>query len=274
MNLLSVDWDYFFPNPFQGGLYNPTTRYDYLFDWSYRESHFNIETLWPMRAASFLHYGYSLPPLYSGPSKLCTPSIDFWSRFHFSRRCRIYLAESHSAAALPRICRGISRVLSFDAHHDCGYSELDLLDALCRGRYNCANWMLAYRNQADLEVYYPPWRRRYQSENVDPLDFNPNRIPFCPIRRRNQVFHGPTDTISRVFICRSGAWVPPWHDAAFESFIRLPGLPIIDVGTYPRKFSMDDVDKLVEQLNQFEPPASGALLDPAGHPNPVSQPSQ
>lgn len=66
--------------------------------------------------------------------------------------------------------------------------------------------------------------------------------------RRN--FHDTV--IDRVFICRSGAWVPPWHDQAFNEFVASFALPVIDVGTYPREWSLASAEERTVQLQQLK----------------------
>lgn len=222
--LLSVDWDYFFPNPFHGAANPKPLSSLYLYDWGHNETPFYIEGVWPGRAVSFLQAGVELPSLHHSYT-------NFWRKFKFTRSCKLYLAESHSQAARPEVRRGVRRVMNFDAHHDCGYTSRDYIDAV-RGRIHCGNWMLAYNGRADLEVYYPPWRVRRDTSIINA------QCPFSALKAGRRVFREP---VSRVFVCRSGAWVPPWHDAAFDEFVKEPGLPIVNVGTYNRKFSIEGV---------------------------------
>lgn len=113
--LLSVDWDFFFPNPFDGARMPGENLL--LWDWNKRESPFHIETIWTSRAAGFLANGLPLPQLH--PSHTI-----FARRFRFSPHTKLYLAESHSQAVRPEIRLGVNRVMSFDAHHDCGYGSV------------------------------------------------------------------------------------------------------------------------------------------------------
>lgn len=233
--LLSVDWDYFFPNPFDGAgsKYVPESH-TLLYDWNHRESPLYIEALWPNRAAAFLSRNLPLPSLH--PSHL-----SFWNRFTFTRSCRLYYAESHAMASHRRVRHGITRVLSFDAHHDCGYGSDSTIRAM-NGIATCENWTYWYHSRIaragnQIEVHYPPWRTKPERGG---------EFPFARIRDSKRTFH---DTpISRVFVCRSGAWVPPWHDESFEEFIRKPNLPLTDIGSYSRSFNLDDVEDIRRRI--------------------------
>jgi hypothetical protein len=79
----------------------------------------------------------------------------------------------------------------------------------------CDDWMVYYhRLGARLKVFYPPWRDPAQ----EPEPRVPLRREVDPGGRVEGVFH-------RVFLCRSGAWVPPWVDPAFFAFLESAPLP-------------------------------------------------
>lgn len=200
MNLLSVDWDFFFPVPASG----PDS---FLYDWGHQEAPFFITgPLWPIRASVFWQIGRDLPGL-SGDQ------VGFWDRFRIADGATLYLAESHSAAAEGDVRSGITHVSSFDAHHDLGYRDTDLR-AVVAGTVSCGAWALFYAlSGADVRVRYPAWMS-------DPLDRDP-LTPACPVPV-DRATADPAETLpvfDRVFVCRSGAWVPPWHDDAFLAFV-------------------------------------------------------
>lgn len=197
MNLLSVDWDYFFPTPMKDALF---------FDWGHREEHlFMYESfLWRMRAETFLQNDRPLP-MTSGDE------TTFWDKFLYSEDVELYLCESHRAAAYPEVMEGITEVWNYDAHHDCGYhgeaslEEPDLMES----------WMLSYMLKgARCHVRYPGWLETgLNDERIPEIARNEIDIAYdCPEEDQTPVF-------DRIFLCRSAAWVPPWLDEAFVEFV-------------------------------------------------------
>ena len=200
MNLLSVDWDYFFP---EGHISADNSNWD-LWDWGHLETMMFIETLWPMRAAAFLHRGLPLPTTTGEENS-------FWNRFQFAPNCWMFFAESHSCVGLVEVEEGIKRVVNFDAHHDCGYKPLgEELKTLTKGRIAADNWGLFYKlTNRKVEVIYPKWKTwAFESETP----------PASPVPRKfDNGRHLPV--FDRIFVCRSGAWVPPWCDGSYRQFL-------------------------------------------------------
>ncbi len=237
MRLLSVDWDFFFPTP----SHDDPDRY-FLFDWGHRDAPFYMSpALWANRASGFVANDRPLPPL-SGEQDT------FWSRFTFSKGAKLYLAESHASAARPAIVRGVSEVWSFDAHHDLGYDR-EAVDHARRGRYACDTWGLLYTEAAEVpvSVVYPAWKKHA-------FEDEPGHLAGGLATRRLDDPALSLPTFDRVFLCRSGAWVPTWHDDAFTAFAQ--GCPIPpgrrrDVSHYPltpRGYDHDEVRTRAEWL--------------------------
>jgi len=223
-----VDWDYFFHDKL--GEEGPDFL---LYDWSHKETPFYTNSLWEIRASNFLRYGLKLPQT-TGEER------SFWAHFKFSKKAELYYAESHSFAALPSISQGVTEVWSFDAHHDTGYGkELPL------GRITCENWFSYYRSLgADrLHLRYPRWKSLAMVEEPSiPLDRN-----FADLSEVKGI------VFRRIFICRSGAWVPSWLDAGFEGFIK--SCPVrkktcLERGEMlsPRKFDLGAAKKMAQPL--------------------------
>jgi hypothetical protein len=116
VNLLSIDADFFFPEPHSG----PELL---LYDWGHRESPLFINDLWEIRASGFLRHDLPLPGL--------SDEVEgFWDQFQFKKNAKFYVSESHAFAATRDLSRrfhgkdkGPHSVWSFDAHHDLGYKE-------------------------------------------------------------------------------------------------------------------------------------------------------
>jgi hypothetical protein len=191
MRLLVVDFDYFFPLP-QGP--------DPLFAWAHFETPYYLLEAWEERALAFLLRGLPLPEARGWEG--------FWDRFAFAPDAVLYYADSNALAFHERVRQGVEEVVLFDAHHDAGYRPLGTEPA-------CDDWMVYYhRLGARLKVFYPPWRDPAQ----EPEPRVPLRREVDPGGRVEGVFH-------RVFLCRSGAWVPPWVDPAFFAFLESAPLP-------------------------------------------------
>lgn len=164
----------------------------------------------------------------------------FWGRFAFAREAVLYYAESNALAFHPEVRRGVEEVVLFDAHHDAGYRPLGEEPA-------CDDWMVFYhRLGARLRVYYPlggtpPWSPS-------------QRCPWPsggPRGRVEGVFH-------RVFVCRSGAWVPPWADPGFFAFLEEAPLPKVALeALLPRPFSLEALKRRVA-LEGVRPALHGA----------------
>lgn len=235
-NALVVDWDYFF-------------HIDPAWEWAHSEK-FQPEFLsglWMIRAAQFIAEGKSLPGLESD-------LLDgFWQRFRYRFGSKLYIADSNKHAYLAVQNELGDRlddtgVWLFDQHHDCGYLGAASQDDLDKNGLSCENWMLALTSRIkfkDLHVRYP--------EHSNSFDWEPE--PAAPIDR--EVDH-PRLSLPQyfdvVFVCRSGAWVPPWHDEAFFNFVRTCPVSTLTVPLEvltPRPFEMPVPVPLAE-LEQLE----------------------
>lgn len=223
-NILSVDWDFFFPD-------------STVFDWSASETRyagFYLKMVWTMRAHNHICFkSASHPDL--DPE---TPAIEymqpypqlmagFWDRFRFTANTSLVITESHEDLVLI-MDRAPSffneeidgyTVWNFDAHHDMGYgipakhSKSPISREL--PKLNCGNWalhgMYAVPPIVNYHLIYPEWRKR-RDEN----DFA--RVAHQASSIRYKIPHIGWD-IDIVFVCRSGAWSPSWCDPQWLEFI-------------------------------------------------------
>lgn len=243
MRLLVVDWDFFFPMvelPSRERVRGEAA----MFDWGHAETVLNLEVVWPGRASVFLRHGYDLPGT-SGQER------GFWDRFRVRPHAELYVAESNAEAADPRVADDVTEVLLFDAHHDVGYrGDGDPDSVVDRGVYTCENWMLLYWAMgAHLEVRYPRWRD--YAVDVEP-------VPWVPVNRRvDDEASGDDTPVDRVFVCRSGSWVPPWLDQQFLDFVEACPVDVADeLGDYPttpRQFSREAVELFVAAQEAHAP---------------------
>ena len=197
MNILSVDWDYWFPNTIN-------------FDWGHRESMFFIETIWSMRAGcrDIITGDWALDVM--KPRKQYKR---FWDNYVDGSPEYLVVAESHlSILEMLRSRRRNSMVedehvtiWNFDAHHDLGYGMTE---------ENCGNWAMKAHAEGLMDEYklvYPQWRFVGPECAEIPV---PEGLQF-------EYFYEPPeiDGVDMVFICRSGSWTPTWCDAAWMKFI-------------------------------------------------------
>ncbi|MEH2078550.1 MAG: hypothetical protein V7K89_00595 [Nostoc sp.] len=208
LNLLAVDFDFFFPNYAD----NSQHPHWYLYDWIYDESisEFHKNEMWKARARKFWENNLPLP-------KLVDNYLNFWERFNFAPDCVLYYSDSNVYAAHADVVENVSCVYLFDAHHDCGYSR-PFGEFLQQKSVGCGNWMLVYwlRN-ATLIMRYPQWR-------VKAFETEPE--PKIPVDRKFDCGKTIKTVFHKVALCRSGPWVPPWCDTEFWNF--LDKAPIIN----------------------------------------------
>ncbi len=197
-----VDFDYFFPGP--------QDPQDPLFAWAHFETPYYLLEAWEERALAFLLRGLPLPEVRGWEG--------FWDRFAFAPGAVLYYGDSNALAFHERVRQGVEEVVLFDAHHDAGYRPLGEVPA-------CDDWMVFYHRQgARLRAFYPPWRDPAQ----DPEPAVPVWRGVDPGGRVGGTFH-------RAFLCRSGAFVPPWNDGAFLAFLEACPLPKVALEPTPRR---------------------------------------
>jgi hypothetical protein len=205
MRILSVDWDFFFPEL----SFDP--QFWMLYDWGHRDGgSLFLDQLWYNRAAGFLLNDLPLPTT-TGEEK------NFWNRFQFKEDAKLFFADSHSHIYAPAIhemlsASGFSSIENFDAHHDAGYKGKDSKAALLEsGQVTCENWALAYYLEGiRVRTFYPTWKKWAFKGEGKPGYRIPRMFDSEVIRLK------PFD---HIFVCRSGGWTPSWLDGDFEKFL-------------------------------------------------------
>jgi hypothetical protein len=254
-NLLVVDWDYFFPNPMEGG-FNLTGNDLYLYDWGHREATFYIDMVWGSRATGFLMHDLPLP-------EVTEDWKAFPDRFNLTDDATVFYADSNVHSGLIESVDGepFEEVLLYDAHHDSGYSVATFNDWMKKHvrkdkiEFSCEDWMLVhYMAGSDLTWRFPNWHESFKER----LAAGPCQAGDCDL---GHVAHGPfwpegvnldaavddgkpVDTeFDTVFICRSGAWVPPWEDGKFMQFVESWNCSTeqLDGGDLIREFDLEQV---------------------------------
>lgn len=260
LRLLSVDWDYFFPNPLLADkAEDPTVM---LYDWGHREAPFFIVHVWDDRAAGFVRNKLPLPST-SGEEKT------FWSRFRFAKGARLWYAESHSFMVYKQDWGRAAEIWNFDAHHDAGYGDGDAsFERLRQGVIHCDDWLMWYLLVgAKAEVVYPRWHDK--ALQIDGLSKLLTKLQASSVSTAVQLNRRIDDgspvevEFDDVFVCRSGAWVPPWLDARFHEFIRACPLPRNQLQHLPeRQYNPERVQEIVGILEQLHKPKGEQNAEP------------
>lgn len=223
---LSVDWDYF-------------VREDPAWDFGHAEMPDFHGLLWDMRVAQFEQRGDDLIEatslMHSNPHPLA-----FWGRlkrlgYTFNNVKAIVLADSHQWAykvfhrgAVEGPPLAETRLVHFDAHHDLTYNMSKFEGEAAREEVTCENWLLmTHLVQPSLRslIVYPEWKglRDWNSTFGDNFERYPSlrkaieRFTEPCIWPSSRVTESAGD-VELVYLCRSSAWTPPWHDEAFIKF--------------------------------------------------------
>lgn len=194
MHILSVDWDYFFPDTAE-------------FDWGHRETVFFNEAIWSLRASCVGLISHKPALTAMRPRKQFRT---FWnSLVDALPPDHLIVAESHLSLLAGMRQAGVrdATVWNFDAHHDLGYGMKE---------ENCGNWAkVAFEEgrMAEYKLVYPQWRAGLP-ESADGTVHAPDGLQF------EYFFEMPEiEQIDVIFICRSGSWTPTWCDASWFEFI-------------------------------------------------------
>jgi hypothetical protein len=233
---LSVDFDYF-------------VRSLGIWDWSHKESpFFRSGFIWQTRAAPFIMQGLDIREEMS-PAKYAKPlPSTFWNvleqlGYDFGDTKFFIVSDSHSGAG-PIFNQMADEVLgepaevlvNFDAHHDLGYCEWARIQELADEKTcTCDMWLCAlmqWWKDFEARIVFPDWMREDSSIKAQVKHIR-ELLPRELWRRVRMDFFTQDDgTISPVviepgeeldvqcvFVCRSGAWVPPWLDQDFIDFV-------------------------------------------------------
>ena len=191
MNILSVDWDYFFPCMDN-------------YDWCHNERSFMLDLVWSTRVGAF----DLLTKQKAIETLIPTGYQDFWDKMKFAFPMQLFIAETH--ADLYHILSGCGPVAiwNFDAHHDLGYgSHNEVLE--------CGNWashLLKEGRMHEYHLVYPEWRKGVPETKSEHMTRSQKRVNVHYEIPKLPMFNA-------VFICRSSAWTPPWRDNHWMKFL-------------------------------------------------------
>lgn len=228
LNVLSVDWDFFFPDCVG-------------FDWSMDETNsLFYEVIWPIR--------WSNRNLFTGEYAKDAYLLDvytfngFWDRVLGKSDLKgLFVCDSHADMYhLIKFYRATDRKLhiwNFDQHHDIGYFS--------KSRIDCGNWAGKMRdNISSYHLVYPKWRRSAPEDDFDNRKW-PTSVSFG--------IPSELPKFDAVFVCRSSPWTPSWYDHKWMEFIgffenNFPRLwkrkAAASYALSPRNFSIEEAELL------------------------------
>lgn len=230
---LSIDWDFFFD--------------DTCYDWGHQESPFFIESMWGIRALDMKVAGEDYMQyaprgveefLHMLKTQKLTPPA-------------LYIGESHLYAYGYFMAFPPDLILHFDSHSDMSPKHPEYLD--------CENWLywLLKKKPKTHCLWIVPKHHdpKMEGDNLGKLpNFKYVRYGwFEDVWKRTS---RSAYTVMMSYMCRSGAWTPPWSDADFDKFADALAVSKIyenDKTVRPRAFtppSEEAVQKIREQIKQ------------------------
>lgn len=215
---LSIDWDAFIPEKVG-------------WDWGHSEGqHPDLQAaLWEIRVAGLLANDIDVRQQ-TAFSEDMHPE-NFWSALQAAgynldgAQCGI--AESHRSAAsffLTSDNPRNARILHVDAHHDLGYQGKKSLNEHVKAqRVDAGNWLGVYLRlfpDVRADLVFPSWKPTAIEDTLQQAPMTKSVRKRITLAQWPAVPAAPADcVVTHVFVCRSGAWSPPWHDQAFATFI-------------------------------------------------------
>jgi hypothetical protein len=195
--LVSIDFDFFVPELPE-------------WDFGHRESLMFLKMLWASRVSLI------------NKMKTDGNEVGFWEQFKNVKFDYFkWVSDSHSHAY--NLLNGVSRVVMFDAHHDCWEADSLGIDKKDKNVY-CDNWLRAWleggKGRNALWVK-PGW----QDACDLPKDMAKRVKVVTYSKGLDLVLEGSVE----LHICRSGCWVPPWLDKAFLAFLKASKKGLKDV---------------------------------------------
>lgn len=198
--LLTVDWDFFVPE-------------DPRWDIGHKENALFLNAAWVARVAALHNIMRT-----TGEEKT------FWTDFPLTLDAVGVFGISDSHAFVWDLLYGMDSVVLIDAHHDL-WDAGEGLET--EGEVYCHNWARTWlEGDAFRKLYWLPPSGDY-SEFLLAVPQIPKDLQHLVDAGRivllstlQEIEKYPV-SISRVHVCRSGCWTPPWLDNEFLDFIML-----------------------------------------------------
>ena len=247
---LSVDWDFFVRSLGQ-------------WDWGHQESpFFRTGAMWTIRVSDFIRQGIDLTEEMS-PEEHARPRPEtFWGvleqlDYDFSDVETFIVADTHAGAApvfnqMARESGEPDVIINFDAHHDVGYKPWkELKHFIESGQCACDNWLCSFLcgfPNTKARIIFPDWLRE-DNKLKDEINSIRKALPRKMWSRVRASFftnengaidslvsnYGELIEVAAIYVCRSGAWTPPWLDDDFIYFVR-EGEEVVGLNAIPSLF--------------------------------------
>lgn len=224
MNILSVDFDFFFPDSKQ-------------FDWGMSENNRKLnEMLWHIRywEKSILSEKYAKDSYTVDKKRM---SRFFENSLSKTEDPSIFVFDSH--ADIANILQSLNEkpiIYNFDQHHDCGYS----CDEEDDKKLNCGNWVKKCKQYIEEYILiYPLWRLESKEEFFSHV---PDVILYdtqFDMRNRLPMF-------DILFVCKSSAWVPSWEEVSWKTFLYTLSY------MFPNQYRLMSYDKYAIENRYFD----------------------
>jgi hypothetical protein len=236
MNILSIDWDYFFPDNFE-------------FDWQFKDNKFiYCELLWPIRWSNLSVFDNKViaKDIYHPDPQLLNGFLD--KLLINSNLQALVLSDTHSDIAVLIDNFPKSNVYNFDQHHDIYYGKPPVKET----QLDCGNWASYYLNLNQIKSYhlfYPPWRESIPE----------NQMQLSMANSMSYSIPKDPPVFDAVFICRSSPWTPSWSDHKWIKFIEYfkTNYPILwnhktalEYVLKPRPFDQHEADLYEKQVKR------------------------
>jgi len=288
---LSIDWDYFVRSLGDWDWSHKETPFFMGSDmWHIRVATMLLQELDIMEEMS--------PEKWARPRPETFWSVLEQLGYNFDNVASLIVAESHSAAGpafyeaydvlTARMLWELQQrtadkfvrpdcIINFDAHHDLGYCEWARLEEMIEeGTCTCDMWLCALLDwfpKVEARIVYPNWLREESSIERQWKSLT-DKLPQYMLDRVEMGFFEDEDgsvsdvvchpkeeiEVQALFICRSGAWTPPWLDHQFINFVEeIASITGVEPEEFvsaqehtpspsdPREFDVEEAQKLADQ---------------------------
>ena len=219
VRLLSVDWDYFFPDPIKDPLVSCLPPF--------ADCHERATQQWLFHGRRCIDRIGDIP-MTSGDEG------GFWQRFQIFPAALLFIGQEHRFAAHPDVMSGVSEVWNFDAHADAGGYE--------SGADVDGTWLTRYASTVAKHVRYPSWKT---------WAFDDEPQPAIEVDRQIDDGKPIPWVFDRIFICRGDNLTPPWIDQAFLGFLKRCPIGAVRTRRSPLPDRAAMTDALMRQLTFY-----------------------
>jgi len=207
---LNIDWDFFFEQEEK----HPNH------DWGHAESGiFLSDMIWAIRFAGAYASGEDLQKTYTADRRWRTLWTYLKRRGFNLDNAKVVFADSNLGAWYVFDMLNVSHIYNFDNHHDVFYTG----GGPTPRSIDCGNWLgqtLKAQRKVGATIVYPDRERlEWEFEFEDRLSRKWVESGRLKATTYDELEKGGRD-VNAIFICRSGAWTPPWDDKKFMQLVR------------------------------------------------------